>query len=95
MEGAFEGDDTVALRLAGGRLIFARHLDRALDRLGAGILEKYRVGEARRAQPVGELLAFRNAIEIGDVPEFLRLLGQRLDQLRMRMAKRIDSDAGR
>ena len=75
-------------------LIFARHLDRAFDRLGAGILEEHRVGKARRAQPVGQPLAFRNAVQIGDVPELLRLLGQRRDQMRMRVAERIDGDAG-
>ena len=47
-----------------------------------------------RAQPVGQPFAFRDAVEIGDVPDLVRLLGQRLDQMRMRVAKRIDGDAG-
>ena len=45
-------------------------------------------------EPVGELLAFRNAIEIGYVPDLMRLLSQRLDQMRMGMSQRIDSNAG-
>ena len=94
VEGALEGDDAEPLGLAAGGLIFARHLDRALDRLGAGILKKHRVGKGRRAQPVGQPFAFRNAIEIRDVPDLLRLLGQRLDQIGMRMAERVDGDAG-
>ena len=69
VERAFEGDDAVALRLAVGRLIFARHLDRALDRLGAGIPEEHGVGEGRRAQPLGQPFAFRNAVQIRDVPD--------------------------
>ena len=84
----------IALRLAVRRLIFARHLDRAFDRLGAGILEEHGVGEGRLAQPVGQPLAFRDAVQVGDVPELLRLLVERAHQPRMRMSKRIDGDAG-
>ena len=76
VEGALEGDDAVALGLAARRLVFARHLDRAFHRLGAGIGEEHVVGEARRAQPLGQPLALRNAIEIGDVPDLSRLLGR-------------------
>ena len=59
VEGALEGDDAVALRLAARRLILARHLDRAFHRLGAGIAEEHDVGEARFAQPRGQPLAPR------------------------------------
>ena len=65
------------MRIALGRplrLVVARHLDRAFHRLGAGIAEEHRVGEARRAQPLGEPLALRDAVEVGDVPELARLL---------------------
>ena len=94
MEGAFKCDDAIPLRLAGGRLIFAHHLDRALDRLGAGILEEHGVGEADCAQPVGEPFALRDAVKIGDVPDLVSLLGERVGQVRMRMAQRIDGNAG-
>ena len=93
VEGALEGDDAVALGLARRRLIFARHLDRAFERLGAGIREEHRVGKARLAQPIGQPLAFRNAVQIRDVPDLLGLLGERLDQMRMGMAERVDGDA--
>ncbi len=94
VEGAFEGDDAVALRRAVRRMIFARHLDGAFHRLGAGIAEEDDVGKARVAQPRRYALGFRNLVEIGDVPQLLRLRGQRLDQMRMRMAERVDGDAG-
>src|SRR6187397_2261345 len=64
MEGAFKCDDAIPLGLAGGRLILALHLDRALDRLSAGILEEHGVGKADRAQPIGELFAFRDAEKV-------------------------------
>src|SRR6185437_2821144 len=40
VEGAFEGDDAMALRRTVRRMIFARHLDAAFHRLGAGIAEE-------------------------------------------------------
>src|SRR5262249_34727057 len=95
MEGTFESDEPIALRLAGGRMIFARHLDRAFQRLGTRVLEKHGVGEARGAQPVGKFLSLRNAIEVGNVPNLLRLLGQRLDQIGMGMSERIDGNPSR
>jgi hypothetical protein len=45
------------------------------------------------AQPLGQPLAFGNAVEVGDVPDLLCLLGERLDELRMRVAERVDRDA--
>ena len=91
---AFEGDDAVALGMAVRRLVLAHHLDDAFHRLGAGIGEEHHVGEAHGAQPVGQPLALGNAVEVGDVDDLLGLLGDRLDQMRMRMAERIDRDAG-
>src|SRR5580658_3244612 len=90
VEGTFEGDDAIALGRAARRLVFARHLDRAFHRLGAGIAEEYVVGEARLAEPLCGALALRNLIEIGDVPHLPRLLFERGDELRVRVAQRID-----
>ena len=75
-------------------MILARHFDRAFQRLGTRVLEKYSVGKTRRAEPVRQLLAFGDPVEIGDVPDLVRLLGQRLDQLRMRVAECINGNAG-
>ena len=94
MECAIEGDDAIALGPAARRLVLARHLDGAFHRFGARIGEEDEMRKADRAQALGEPFAFRNAIEIGDVPELFRLLGQRRNQMRMRMAKRVDRDAG-
>ena len=93
MEGAVEGDDAALLRLAGDGLIFARHLDRAFHRFGAGIREKHGVGEARIGEPLRQPLGFGNAEEVRDVPNLLRLLGERLHQDRMRVAERVHGDA--
>ena len=83
VERALEADDAVALGMAVGGLVLAHHLDDAFHRLGAGIGEKHLVGEGHRAQPLGQPLAFGDAIEIGDVDDLLGLLGDRLDHMRM------------
>ena len=94
MESALERDDAVALGMAVHRLVFARGLDRALDRLGAGIAEEHDIREAFRAQPLCDTLGFGNLEEIGDVPELLRLLGKRGDEMRVRMPQGVHGDAG-
>ena len=93
MEGAVEGDDPRALGLAVDEVVAARGLDRALDRLRAGVAEEDLVGEGQARQPLGERLLLRHAVEVGDVPELLGLLGQRRDQRRVGMAERGDRDA--
>ena len=94
VERAFKGDDAVALGLARGELILASHLDRAFDRLGSRVLEEHGVGEAQCAQPLGQLLAFRDPVQVRRVPELLRLRGDRRDHMRMCVAQSIDGDAG-
>ena len=42
------------------------------------------------AEPLGQPLAFRDAVEVGDVDDPLGLLRDRLDHLRMGMAQRVD-----
>ena len=93
VEGAFEGDGAVALGMAVDVVIAARGLDRAFQRLGAGIGEEDLVGEGVFDQPLGEPALARDLVEIGDVPELAGLLGQRRDQMRMAVAERIDGDA--
>jgi hypothetical protein len=73
---------------------FARGLDRAFDRLGAGIAEEHQVGERRCAQSFREPLPLRNAKQIRYMPEPLRLLAERLDEMRMGVAERVHSHAG-
>jgi hypothetical protein len=94
MEGAGEGDEFDALLIALGPVILARRLEGALDRLGAGICEEDPVSEGAGTDLVGQLLASRHAEHVRQVPELLALLGERLNQFRVRMAKRIDGNAG-
>ena len=93
MEGALEGDQPIALGMAVMGMVLAHRLDAALDRLGARIAEEDRVSEAVLGEAPRQSLAFGNAEDVGDVPQLLRLLGQRGDQPGMRMAQRGDGDA--
>ena len=74
--------------------MLAHQLDDAFHRLGAGIGEEHVVGEAHVAEPLGQPLAFGDAVEVGDVDQLPGLLGDRLDHMRMAMAERVNGDAG-
>ncbi len=93
VKAALEGDDAVALGLAAAKVEAPRHLDAGFHRLGAGIAHEHGLGEGMRHQPVGEALQLLDAEEVGDMPEPGRLLLQRLDQMRVAMAERVDRDA--
>ena len=95
VEGAFEGDEPVALGRAGLEVIAAGGLDRALDRFGTRIGKKRHVGEGRGAEPLGQTLLLWDAVQIGDVPQPFRLLGQSAHEMRMGMAERGHGDAAR
>ena len=66
-----------------GEVIAPRQLDGALAGLRAGIAEEHLVGEGHLAQPLGEPLLAGDAVEVGGVPQLVRLLGERGDQLGM------------
>ena len=89
---AFERDQTIPFGPPARRLVFARHLDGAFQRFRTGVGEEDLVGESGLAQTVGETFRFRNAVKIGNVPEFGSLFVQRGNKTRMRMTKRIDGD---
>ena len=93
VKGALEGDDPVALGLATPVVEPARHLDRALQRLGAGIAEERGVGERMRDQALGQALLRLDAVEIGAVPELLGLGLEHRHQVRMGVAEQGDRDA--
>ncbi len=80
--------------MALGIVIAARGLDRAFERLGAGIGEEHLVGEGGVDQPLAERLLAGDLVEVGQVPDLVGLLLQRLDQMRMAVAERVDRDAG-
>src|SRR3546814_16887306 len=56
VEGAVDGDDSIAFGLADMVVVLAHHLDAALDRLGARIAEEHRIGETVGDQPLARLL---------------------------------------
>ena len=94
VERAFEGDEAIAFGMAFRGVVAARDLDRAFHRFGAGIGEEHKVGKALLAQPCREPLAVRALEQVGHVPQLGGLLLQCGDQMRMRVAQRIDRDAG-
>ncbi len=94
VESVLEGDQLVALRVAVDVMIAARGLDRALDRLDAAVREEHRVGEAVVDDPLGQRLALGGAVEVRHVHQRGDLVLQRLGQMGMAMAKRVDRDAG-
>src|SRR5690606_15086684 len=77
VEGAFEGYDAEAFGMAADELVAPGGLDRAFQRLAAGIGEKDLVGEGGLSQPLAEPALPRNLVEIGDVPELAGLFGER------------------
>ena len=93
VEGAFEGDDAPALRLAAHIVIAPGRLDRGLAGFRARIAEEDAVGERRRDEPLRQPLLVGDAIEVGGVPELLRLLGQGRDEPGVRMTQNVDRDA--
>ena len=94
VEGALKSNDAVAFRRAIRRMIFARHLDRAFHRLGAGIAEEHHVGKACIAQSLRDALGLRNFVEVGNVPHLLRLFGESGDELRVGVPERVHRNAG-
>ena len=75
-------------------MIAPRGLDRAFNGLGAGIGEEHHSRRRSPRKAAREPLLLGDAVQIGHVPELFRLLGQRLDEMRMGVAERSDRDAG-
>src|SRR5215469_8247973 len=92
MEGAAAGDDPVTLGIAGVVMVFADDLQRQLNRLRPRIAEEHRVGEGVGNEPLGQLLLARYLEQVRAMPQLLRLLGQRLDEMGVRMAEDGDGD---
>ena len=96
VERALEGDDAEALGLAVHDMVLARRLDRAFDRLGAGIARRRR-GRRRSprtaARPAARLPGIRKMLET--CQSLSACSFSACDEMRMRMAERVDRDAGR
>ena len=95
MECALEGHDAKALGMAVVVMIFPRHLNRGFHGLGSGIGEKDHVCECRLRQPFGKAFLSRHAVEVGCVPQLLRLRRYGLDEMRVGVAETIDRNACR
>ena len=93
MERAFEGDDAEALGVTVHKVIAARRLDRAFQRFRTGIGKEDTVGETVFDEALRKPLLARDVVEVRDMPELARLLGQRRYEMRMAMPERIDRDA--
>ena len=74
-------------------LVAPRHLDGELDRFGAGIGEETGVGKGIGDQLPGQAFLPRHAVQIGGVPQFARLVGERLQQPGMGMTESVDRDS--
>ncbi len=94
VEGAVEADHLDPLGGPVGVVVFARQLQRQLDRLGPRIGEEGHVGETGLGQPRRQRLLARDAEDVGHVPELLALVLQRLHEPRVGVAERIDRDPG-
>ena len=94
METAFEADYAVALRLAGSAEVFSDDLDAEFPRLGARILQEYRVGERHIRQPLRQPLQASRLVQVGGGPKPARLVGQRLGDRGMGVAKCGDGRPG-
>jgi hypothetical protein len=79
--------------MAALRMEYARHLDGALIGFRTGIHEENLVREARVDETLGEPLSVRDAHQIGDVPDLLRLLDEGGHENGMGMAERVHGDA--
>ena len=93
MERALEGDEVCAFGVAASIVILTRHLDRAFERFSAGVREEHRVGEGRVDQLFGELFLTGDAVDVRQVPDFMRLFGQSGDQIGVAVAQRVDGNA--
>jgi hypothetical protein len=64
MEGAFKGDDGVALGTAVGGVILPGHLDGAFKCLGARVAEEHGVGKSQFDQPLRQPFLARHLIDV-------------------------------
>ena len=94
VERAFESEGAIALGMTVDRLTPARHFDRSLVGLSAGIGEENQIGESRLGEAPRKALALGILIEVRNVPQLRALVGQRLDEVGMGVTNRGDRDAG-
>src|SRR5690606_10519944 len=94
VKGAFERDQAIALRRAVHEMMASGHLDGTLDRLGARIAEEHRIGEGGLDEAPRKPLLAGHPVQIGRMPETVRLVDECLDQTRMAVTQIVDRNAG-
>ena len=93
VEAVERGDDLVLLRTETVMGDAAGQLEGGLVGLGAGVAEEHALGEGGIDQLVGQAQGRLVGEHVGDVPQGVGLLGQRLDQCRMAVTEGVDGDA--
>src|SRR4029077_20500172 len=90
VEGTFEGDDAETFRMTAHIMKAPRHLEGALASLRTRIGEEHRVSEGVVDESLGKSFLAGNAIEVGCMPQAIRLLAQRRDQFGVGVAESVD-----
>ena len=93
VERPLQGNRPVAFAGAIDGVVLAGDFYRAFHRLGARIAEKGRIGETSGGQPLGIAALLGNLVQVRDMPQTLRLFGQRRHQLGMAVPHRDDRNA--
>ena len=93
MEGLTEGDDLVLLLAMGVVGETTRQLERGLVGLTTGGAEVDLVGEGALGQRLGQRQCRLVGVDIGQVPDLVGLVLERLDQRRVAVTQRGDGDA--
>ena len=75
--------------------IFSRQFQRGFVGFRAGIAEKHFVGKGMSYQLLRQFLCGFGGVDIGNVPQFLRLLRQCGNQIGMAVSQRVDRNAAR
>ena len=89
VERTAKGDDLDALGLALFVPVLAHHFHDQLTAFRARVGEKRGVGKGLIDQSIGQRLLLGDLIEVRQVPHLGRLIGQRLNEVRVRMAQRV------
>ena len=94
VEALVKGNDIAVLRALGFCGVFARHLDGAFVRLGAGVAEKHLAHSGAGAEDLGKLGTGSGVIKVGGMLKQLCLLGDRFCPYGIAVAEGVDPDAG-
>ena len=94
MVGAFEADEAALLQASDAVAGQARQLDRTFDGFGAAVREKHAIQARELDEFLGEPSLVLVAVEVRNVDQFGGLVTNRLHDSRVRVAERVDAQAG-